>query len=132
MLDRIKSHNNVLFINRFVSDSEKKALLKNCKFLVFPSTQSSEAFGLVQLEAMIYSKPVINTNLPTGVPWVSVNGISGLTVNVGDSKSLAHAINLLYFDKVLYDKLSQGAFNRCMNMFTNQVIFDKLFKFYFS
>jgi rhamnosyl/mannosyltransferase len=83
-----------------------------CEFLVFPSGARSEAFGLVQIEAMACGKPVINTDLPTGVPEVSLDKESGLTVPVGDSKQLSLAIESLWEDDGLRLKLGAGAKRR--------------------
>jgi len=127
-----KSNKKIYFINRHVTEEEKKYLIKHSKFLVFPSILPSEAFGIVQLEAMVYGKPVINTNLPTGVPWVSLHNVSGLTVEPGDAFQLAKAIEKLYFDEGLYRRLSEGALNRFNEYFESKATNELLYDIYFS
>ena len=126
------SKKNIYFVDRFVTEEEKKLLLKKSKFMVFPSTYPSEAFGIIQLESMIYGKPVINTNLETGVPWVSVDNETGLTVEVSNSVDLAKAISNLYKDTNLYNKLSLGAKNRFNKLFSSEKTNKDLYNLYYN
>lgn len=127
-----KSKKRILLIDRFVTEDEKKYLLKNSKFMVFPSIYPSEAFGILQLESMVYGKPVINTYLPTGVPWVSVNNESGITVNVNDYEQLAQSIIKLYRNQEMIEILGLGAKERVDNLFLSTVINKQLCTLYFG
>jgi glycosyltransferase involved in cell wall biosynthesis len=69
-----------------------------CDVFVLPSSERSEAFGLVQLEAMAAGKPVVCTELGTGTSFVNVDGETGLVVPARDAHALAVAINRLIDD----------------------------------
>lgn len=111
----------------FLPDEDLKCAFADCDIFVLPSTANSEAFGIVQLEAMVYSKPVINTSLPTGVPYVSVDGVSGITVKPSDPVQLARAINILAGDKNLRDAYGKNAFKRVREIFNAEKVLDEVF-----
>lgn len=119
--------NNVHFLG-FLSDENLKCAFADCDIFVLPSIANSEAFGIVQLEAMVYSKPVINTSLPTGVPHVSVDGVSGITVEPSKPIQLANAINILAEDRNLREAYGKNAFRRVRDMFDSGKILDEVFE----
>ena len=80
-----------------------------CEFLVLPSNSALEAFGIVQIEAMALGKPVVSSNLPTGVTWVNRDGETGLTFHVGDAGAFAAACNRLLGDEALRTRLRDYA-----------------------
>src|SRR5690606_34161671 len=71
--------------------AELTAFYKNLDVLVIPSLNSTESFGLVQIEAMINGAPVVSSNLPGVRQPVTMTGM-GQVVPIGDHEALARAI----------------------------------------
>jgi len=122
---RIQKENlNILIVSN-PSDHELVEFYQQARCLVLPSTLRSEAFGMVQTEAMACGIPVISTALSTGVPWVNASGVSGLVVQPGDSTALAAAVRQLD-DPLLHSKLAEGALDRAEHCFNAAELFTRV------
>jgi lipopolysaccharide/colanic/teichoic acid biosynthesis glycosyltransferase/glycosyltransferase involved in cell wall biosynthesis len=106
----------VRFLGR-VSDDERLDWYRRADVFVLPSVTRQEAFGMVQVEAMLCGRPVVSTDLPTGVPWVNRDGESGLVVPPGDAAALSAALLRLCEDRALRARLGQGARRRAHEYF---------------
>jgi glycosyltransferase involved in cell wall biosynthesis len=71
--------------------NEMTAFYEACDVTVLPSVNSTESFGLVQIESMICGTPVVASNLPGVRQPTQMTGM-GKVVPLRDSKSLADAI----------------------------------------
>lgn len=74
-----------------LSQAELSALYPLCDVLVLPSLNSTESFGLVQVEAMLHGTPVVASNLPGVRVPVRQTGM-GEIAPVGDPAGLADAV----------------------------------------
>lgn len=86
---------------RFIRDADHAALavhLAGCTLFVLPSTTTSESFGLSVLEAMAAGKPVVVTDLGTGVDELVRTSGAGRVVPPADAGALADTINDLLAD----------------------------------
>jgi rhamnosyl/mannosyltransferase len=122
----------VVFLGRASSD-ELVGAYHAATALWFPSNARSEAFGLVQVEAMASGCPVINTDIPgSGVPWVSRHEESGLTVPVGDAGALAQAAWRLLTEPGLRERLARGARKRACREFDADTMANRTLEVYRS
>ncbi len=120
---------NILFIPH-LSDQELKWCYQHANIFVLPSIEKTEAFGLVQLEAMFFGLPVINTNLPTGVPSVSLHNETGLTVPPRDSSALHNAIRKLLSDEGLTREMGERGKKRAEEVFGKKKTIADLMSLY--
>jgi glycosyltransferase involved in cell wall biosynthesis len=67
------------------------AFFHECEVVVLPSLNSTESFGMVQVEALVYGTPVIASDLP-GVRVPVLKTGSGLLVPPGSARDLADAL----------------------------------------
>jgi glycosyltransferase involved in cell wall biosynthesis len=74
-----------------LSPEEMAAFYPNLSVLVVPSLNSTEAFGLVQIEAMLNGVPCVASALPGVRMPVQMHGM-GRIAAVGDAASLAEGI----------------------------------------
>lgn len=100
-----------------VSEERLRALYKRARFLVLPSVASSEAFGMVQLESMAAGRPVISTDLKSGVPYVNRHQETGLIVPPSDASALATAMQTLIDDEPRALALGKAAQRRVQEEF---------------
>jgi glycosyltransferase involved in cell wall biosynthesis len=74
-----------------LSPTELAVFYRECEVTVLPSINSTEAFGMVQVEAMTCGTPVVATDLPGVRQPVRMTGM-GLVVPPMDAHALARAI----------------------------------------
>ncbi len=89
-VDKVGVRSHIEFLGK-VNLDKMVELYSTCALFAFPSINRLEAFGIVQLEAMACSTPVIASNIP-GVNNVMDVGKSGLLVEPRDAEGLAKAI----------------------------------------
>lgn len=109
-----------------VDDRQLMKAYRNCDVFILPSVARSEAFGLVQIEAMAYGKPVINTWLDSGVPYVSINEQTGLTVPPGNYDALADAIKRMAEDNGFRNKCGINARQRVSTEYREDIMMKRL------
>jgi glycosyltransferase involved in cell wall biosynthesis len=85
-----------------------------------PSVARSEAFGIVQLEAMAYGLPIVNTRLDSGVPFVSRDQVTGFTVAPRDPAALGAALQYLLDRYDLRRQFGESARHRAETQFSGE------------
>ncbi len=111
-------------------DTMMRLFYRMASVFVMPSTTRAEAFGIVQLEAMASGIPVVNTDIPSGVPGVSVHGQTGFTVSPRDPNALAEAINILLKDDALRKSFGLAGRQRVREKFSVGGMIEKTLKIY--
>lgn len=96
-----------LIFTGYVPEEDKARYFKTADVYCSPAT-SRESFGIVLMEAMAVSKPVVASNID-GYSSVVTHGQDGMLVPPRDTKSLAQTIITVLKDEELRKRLSANA-----------------------
>jgi glycosyltransferase involved in cell wall biosynthesis len=98
LIEGLQDHWSFLEI---LSPVELSAFFRICDVLAVPSSNSTEAFGLVQIEAMICGTPVVASDMPGVRQPVLTTGM-GKLIPIGDSSALEKALVEILIQKEKY------------------------------
>jgi glycosyltransferase involved in cell wall biosynthesis len=111
-----------IHLTGFVDEPTRERLLAGADVFVAPSIY--ESFGLIFLEAMRASVPVIGTTVG-GIPEVVEDGVTGLLVPPRDSVRLADAVVRLLTDESLRLRLARTGRRRFTERFSNVAMAER-------
>src|SRR3989339_650596 len=109
----------------FVSDDLLPKFYSVANMLILPSTDKSEAFGTVSLEAMASAVPVITSDLP-GVRSVVEKKKTGLLVKPGNVDNLADMIEYLLKNPAVAKEYGRAGREKILEKYTWDKITTKL------
>lgn len=116
-----------------ITGRELELYMRACDVFCLPSADKSEAFGIVQIEAMRAGRPVVTTRLHgSGIDWVNQDGVTGLTVEPGRPDALAQALNRLLEDPDLARALGNNGRRRYEELFTARKMAEQVRAMYLS
>lgn len=119
---------NILFINDMVSDKEKNAWFTLCDFFIMPSRDIDgdfEGFGIVYLEANLFSKAVIAGD-SGGIRDAVQNNINGLLVKPLSLDEISEAIITLRTQPDLSRELGERGKQRALRDFSWEKQINKI------
>ena len=108
-----------------VSSREKLRLFAAADVFVMPSTETTEAFGISQVEAMAAQVPVVASAIPTGVTDVARHEETALLCKPRNALSLAAAIQRLLGDELLRKRLAARAYEQVQERFNSAVVLQR-------
>jgi len=110
---------NVVVVKDWPFDAVMEAW-RRCSVAVVPST-FAEPFGMVIIEAMAMSKPVIASRIG-GIPEIVVDGETGILVPPGDVNQLCEAMRTLVQDEHLRRQLGCAGRDRLGSFVASAVV----------
>ncbi len=129
LVDRNQLNDKIRFLGE-LPDDDVNSYYKACDIFVLPSHLRSEAFGMVQVEAMCCGKPIICTELGTGTCFVNINQQTGITIRPGSVTALSEAINYLVDNPEMRVRLGSCGCTRVKQMFSAEKMVRKTLELY--
>jgi len=115
----------------FIPENELPSWFGACSVFALSSIMKTEAYAIVQIEAMSCSKPVVSTQIEgSGVSWVNAHKDSGLIVSPRDGKAIAKAITDICEDTDTYNAYCLRARQRFEVHFTKALMISSCMDIY--
>lgn len=132
LIKKKKLQDKIVLLGR-IDDEDLANYYQACDAFCLSSVARTEAFGIVQLEAMKFAKPIIATMIPnSGVSWVNADRITGINVKPKDSKALAEAISILQSHPTLAERFGKRGYRRFYDSFTRKQMCKNICRLYQS
>lgn len=130
LIKNCRLHDKVKLLGR-VGDEDLPAYFGACDLYVMSSIWKTEAFGIVQIEAMSCGKPVVATKIDgSGVAWVNQDGVSGINVETENAEAIADAIVNILSNEKRYKEFSLAAKVRYETLFRKERMIEKCVELY--
>jgi glycosyltransferase involved in cell wall biosynthesis len=114
------SHGNPnITLHGFLEDSDVWHFYDKSHVFCLPSTTKAEAFGIVQVEAMLRYCLCISSDLQNGVNDVNKHNVSGFNIPPSDASALFKAMNSLHQNQSLRNTLMSSAYNYAVSKFAS-------------
>ncbi len=120
---------SVRFVGR-LDEADLPAYYQAADVYCLPSLAPSEAFGLVQVEAMASGTPIVNCRLDNAVNFVAPDGVCASTVPPGDRDALVAALVRLIDDAPLRAALGAAGRDRVERHFSMRAMIDATLSMY--
>ena len=132
LVKKLNLTNNIQFLSE-IHNKDLAPYYYLSDIFVLPSIYKSEAFGIVQLEAMACSKPVISTNVHgSGISFANKNNETGIVVEPRNSRELSSAIVKLLKNKFLCQKFGNNGRVRVKKSFSKETMVNSITDIYTS
>lgn len=115
-----------------VADADLPAYYAAADVFVLPACERSEAFGVVQVEALASGTPIVSTELGTGTSYVNQEGVTGRVVPAGDAAALGGALRALLADPAQRHAMAAAARQRAAAEFSLPVMVTRVEALYRS
>ena len=127
--DFIKNNNlnNVKYLG-ILNKEQIQEEYKNCISVIMPS-ECFETFGMINIEAAVYGKPSISSNIG-GLPDVVEDGKTGLIFEPGNVEQLKECILKYWNNRDLAIEHGKAAREKTLNQYNEDLYFKKLIKIY--
>ncbi len=91
-----------------LSDQELIGHFSQCDCVCLPSIERTEAFGIVLLEAMYFSKATLVSDVPgSGMGAIVDDGVTGIKAEPANPESLAKALDYMAKNRDVVDRMGQ-------------------------